>query len=73
MPGEAIGNRWRPISTAPEGVAVQTMICNVSGERRNVQNLTRHGRLWFFPDGKMYVYYTPTHWKPLEEKACPKT
>ena len=21
------------------------------------------GRLWFFPDGSMYVYYTPTHWR----------
>lgn len=32
---------------------------------RNVQKLKRKGRLWFFPDGSMYVYYTPTHWRQL--------
>lgn len=31
----------------------------------NEQHLTRQGHLWFFPDMSMYVYYTPTHWKPL--------
>jgi uncharacterized protein (DUF2126 family) len=24
----------------------------------------RRGRLWFFPDESMYVYYTPTDWMP---------
>jgi hypothetical protein len=25
--------------------------------------LKRQGQLWFFPDGSMYVYYTPTQWR----------
>lgn len=32
---------------------------------RNLQKLKRENRLWFLSDGSMYVYYTPTHWKPL--------
>jgi hypothetical protein len=27
--------------------------------------LKRLGGLWFFPDGHMYVYYTPTYWRAL--------
>lgn len=29
---------------------------------RNEQELKLVGKLWFLPDGSMYVYYTPTHW-----------
>ena len=32
---------------------------------RNEQSLVRQGRLWFFPDMSMYVYYQPTHWRSL--------
>lgn len=52
---------WKEINSAPEGVAVHTMISDVNG-MRNEQKLTRKGRLWFYPDMTMYVYYTPTHW-----------
>ena len=45
-----------------EGVTVDTKIDDAKG-CRNEQPLTRRGGLWFFPDGSMYVYYTPTHWK----------
>lgn len=55
---------WQPIDTAPEGVAVETRIHDADGERM-VQALARRGRLWFIPDGSMYVYYAPTHWRPL--------
>ena len=48
-----------------EGVVVDTKIHDDLG-CRNVQHLKRVGRLWFFPDGTMYVYYVPTHWRPLE-------
>ena len=34
---------------------------------RNEQRLILRGRLWFFDDDSMYVYYTPTHWMPLPE------
>jgi hypothetical protein len=56
-------NEWQPIETAPEGVTVMTKIADSLGER-NVQTLRRRGRLWWTPDGAMYVYYTPTHWHP---------
>lgn len=52
---------WQAINTAPEGEVVRTKIDD-SGGIRNDQFLVRHGRLWFFPDMTMYVYYEPTHW-----------
>lgn len=61
-------NKWQPIETAPEGEAVMTCI---DADRRgpmgirNIQSLVRKGSLWFFPDMSMYVYYRPTHWRPL--------
>ena len=45
----------------PEGIIVDTRICDIGGAR-NEQPLKRQGGLWFFPDDSMYVYYTPTHW-----------
>lgn len=50
-----------------ENIAVMTKIDNEKGER-NIQSLQRQGRLWFYPDGSMYVYYTPTHWHLIEDK-----
>lgn len=31
------------------------------------QPLKRVGNLWFFPDGSMYVYYTPEKWRALDD------
>lgn len=45
----------------PDGVIVDTKIDDANGVR-NEQKLKRSGNLWFFTDGSMYVYYTPTHW-----------
>ncbi|MCD8139306.1 MAG: hypothetical protein LUE17_05940 [Planctomycetaceae bacterium] len=56
--------KWLPIRTAPEQSTVVTIVRDAKGER-NEQPLKRLGRLWFFPDGSMYVYYQPTHWRPL--------
>lgn len=54
---------WRECSEQlpQEGAVVQTKIDDENGER-NEQPLKRRGRLWFFPDDSMHVYYTPTHW-----------
>jgi hypothetical protein len=52
---------WRPISSAPENTIVRTKI-DLDGNVRNIQHLKKKGRLWFLPDGSMYVYYEPTHW-----------
>lgn len=60
-------NTWKSIASAPQGVTVLTKIDDFKGER-NVQKLTRRGRLWFVDDDySMYVYYEPTHWKEVEE------
>lgn len=47
-----------------EGELVRTMIQNSKGIH-NEAFLRRKGNLWFLSDGTMYVYYTPTHWKPI--------
>lgn len=54
---------WQTIDTAPNGEVVDTTIIDGEGQR-NTQPLLRDGRLWFYPDRSMYVYYTPTHWRP---------
>ncbi len=58
--------KWQSIEieTSPEGVEVETMIADEHGVR-NEQSLTRKGKLWFYPNMSMYVYYQPTHWKLL--------
>lgn len=43
-------------------ILVKTKIDDGKGIR-NEQFLKKCGNLWFIPDGNMYVYYTPTHWK----------
>ena len=54
----------------PTDEVVETKIDDEHGPR-NIQNLKRFRRepdcrdLWFTPDGGMYVYYTPTHWRRL--------
>ncbi len=50
--------------TPSENVPLETKIHDRSGDR-NVQILFRQGKLWFVPDGSMYVYYEPTHWRYL--------
>lgn len=45
------------------GHVVETKIHDGNG-CRNQTTLKRKGILWFFPDDSMYVYYTPTHWRP---------
>lgn len=54
---------WKSIKeyVPPQNVILNTKIHNEQGVR-NEQNLILNGKLWFTPDMKMYVYYTPTHW-----------
>lgn len=59
------GKDWKQTEElAPDGQVVETKIHDEHG-CRNVQTLKRQGRLWFYPDGSMYVYYTPTHWREV--------
>jgi hypothetical protein len=49
---------------APENIVLMTWIDDHNG-KRNEQTLKRIGNLWFVPDGSMYVYYRPTHYRYL--------
>jgi hypothetical protein len=62
-------NNWIETSRMlpPIGKIVDTKI-DREGDVSNEWQLKRggeNGRLWFFPEGGMYVYYTPTHWKSI--------
>lgn len=51
-----------------ERIEVKTKIDDGRGVR-NEQTLVYEIGLWWFPDRSMYVYYTPTHWMPIESPA----
>lgn len=59
---------WIPVrEQAPsDNTVVDTKIDDDKGSR-NEQRLKLRGRLWFFEDDSMYVYYTPTHWRPVPQ------
>lgn len=53
----------RTQTTLPTGgVVVDTKIDDERG-LRNQQPLRLEGGLWYVPDGTLYVYYCPTHWR----------
>ena len=58
---------WIPITAdlPKDKIEVETKIDDPNGER-NVVSLVRQGRLWFFPDMSMYIYYQPTHWREFD-------
>lgn len=51
---------------------VDTKIDDNNGLRNN-QQLKFRNNLWWFPDGSMYVYYTPTHWKATQTASWDNT
>lgn len=57
---------WKTAADAPENIVVMTKIDDANGAR-NEQALKRKGRLWYYADESMYVYYTPTHWRSLTD------
>ena len=63
------GSEWQLIGTAPMDTVVDTKVDDGDGVR-NQQPLKRIGALWWTPDGKMYVYYRPTHWRPWTDKPA---
>ncbi len=73
-PATPADTAWIPVTAKlpPVNVVVETKIDNPPGCVRNVQPLKRYQRspecrsLWFFPDGSMYVYYEPTHWREVK-------
>ena len=61
-----MNTEWIEVTTAlpKNGEVVDTKIDDSQYGCRNEQPLKRQNSLWFFPDGSMYVYYRPTHWRP---------
>ena len=57
--------QWERVDKCPppKNEVVETKISDHKGDR-NIQDLKLVNTLWFFPDMSMYVYYTPTHWRP---------
>lgn len=57
-------NNWNLVKDKlpPKGIEVETKVDDHNGVR-NEQTLKLSAGLWFLPDGNMYVYYTPTHWR----------
>lgn len=56
-------HRWNPVYVpAPENIILDTKIEDMHG-LRNEQQLVREGNLWWTTNRKMYVYYSPTHWR----------
>jgi hypothetical protein len=55
--------QWKLITeeNPPKGKVINTKVDDTNGVR-NEQELKWDGKLWWTPDGAMYVYYTPTHW-----------
>lgn len=51
-----------------QNVVAETKIDDHQGER-NVAKLKRYRNLWFLPEGTMYVYYQPTHWRPISHDS----
>jgi hypothetical protein len=51
---------WTPTARElpPPGVVVET-----KDSAGRVQDLKLVGRLWFVPDGSMYVYFEPAFWR----------
>ena len=54
--------RWHNVihDPPPENVVVEV-------ENNGGALLKKSGNLWWFPDGSMYVYYTPEYWRFPED------
>lgn len=61
------GGEWTHVALAlpGDGMIVDTKIHDGRGVR-NETKLKLVGNLWYFPDGSMYVYYNPTHWRETQ-------
>ncbi len=59
---------WKRVAEfqTPENVPVLTKIDDAQG-CSNERVLVRRGRLYWTEDKVMYVYYTPTHWRPIAD------
>ena len=68
MCGRWMSRLWKTIKSCPEGVSVETKIDDAYGMRNMavlMRRRTYRGDLFF--SGDVYMYYTPTHWREVEE------
>jgi hypothetical protein len=61
-----MSEKWNHVKDQmpPVGVELETKIDDAKG-CRNIATLKFHSNHWWFPDMSMYVYYSPTHWRPI--------
>jgi len=60
-------DNWISVDEQPpnDGEIVDTKIDDWMGIR-NEQPLKKQGNIWYVPNGEIYVYYRPTHWKSIK-------
>lgn len=57
----------------PLETVVETKIDDMNGCRNAGVKLQLFRGLWWFSDMSMYVYYSPTHWRPLPSESSEKS
>lgn len=62
------GERLPPVDTD-----VETRVHDAHGIRNHATLKFYHGLWWWFPDMSMHVYYSPTHWRPLQSESSAKS
>ena len=58
---------WQPIETAPENILIDTKVEYEFKVGVN-QYLIKINEYWMEADKITYVYYTPTHWRPIKRR-----
>ena len=61
---KVIHQKWKnPISEPPKDNVVVEVVAPDGRETK----LFKQGRLWFVPDGSMYMYWTPVLWREITD------
>lgn len=55
---------WTPTTRALPTTDTPVETITPGGDQRT---LRYHSGLWWLPDGSMYVYFTPTHWREADD------
>jgi hypothetical protein len=66
LPSYTTEGDWRPITASEptNGVLVMTRVTFSNGTNAD-QALIRGSHLWAQADGRTFIMYVPTHWKPI--------
>lgn len=56
--------KFGPYNQPNQDEVVETCVIDEGGQRMESKHLWRNYR-WWTPDGEMYIYYNPTHWKRI--------